>query len=89
MDKLRFLDDLQARVTALLQDTPAAELQRSLKALLAQQFARMELVTRDDLDVQARVLARSREKLEALEARVAALEGPASADPGSSEKPAV
>jgi hypothetical protein len=87
MDKMRFLDDLQARLTALLKDTPAVELQRSLAALLAQQFARMELVTRDDLDVQARVLARSREKLEALEARVAALESAATTT-ATAEKPA-
>jgi hypothetical protein len=88
MDKMRFLDDLQARLSALLNDTPAAELQRNLKTLLAQQFARMELVTRDDLDVQARVLARTREKLEALEARVARLESPTAAATATAEKPA-
>jgi len=85
---MRFLDDLQARLSALLSDTPAAELQRSLKALLTQQFARMELVTRDDLDVQARVLARTREKLEALEARVARLEVPSASATPETEKPA-
>jgi hypothetical protein len=88
MDKMRFLDDLQARLSALLSDTPAAELQRNLKTLLAQQFARMELVTRDDLDVQARVLARTREKLEALESRVARLETPTADAAVGAEKPA-
>lgn len=74
-DRFAFLDDLQARVMALLQQTPAADLQKNLKALLNQQFARMDLVTRDEFDTQAQVLARTREKLEALERRLAQLEG--------------
>jgi hypothetical protein len=39
-----------------------------------QQFARLELVTREEFDVQRDVLARTREKLEGLEARIAELE---------------
>lgn len=74
-DRLEFLDDLQARVLALLQQTPAADMQKNLKALLTQQFARMDLVTRDEFDTQAQVLARTREKLERLERRLAQLEG--------------
>ncbi len=74
-DRFAFLDELQARVMSLLQNTPAADLQKNLKALLAQQFARMDLVTRDEFDTQARVLARTREKLDALERRLAQLEG--------------
>jgi BMFP domain-containing protein YqiC len=74
MDKPSFLEDLQRRVTALLEQSPAADLQKNLRALLAQQFARMELVTREEFDTQAQVLARTRERLEALEKRLAALE---------------
>jgi hypothetical protein len=74
MDQLRFLDELQQRIDALLADTPAADLRRNLKALLTQQFARLELATREEFDTQSRVLARTREKLEALERRVAELE---------------
>jgi hypothetical protein len=74
MDKPSFLDDLQQRIDALIAATPAADLQKNLKALLTQQFARLELVTREEFDTQRRVLARSREKLEALEKRVAELE---------------
>lgn len=74
-DRFGFLDDLQARVLALLQQTPAADMQKNLKALLTQQFARMDLVTRDEFDTQAQVLARTREKLERLERRLAQLEG--------------
>jgi BMFP domain-containing protein YqiC len=74
MDKPSFLDDLQQRIDALIAATPATDLQKNLKALLTQQFARLELVTREEFDTQRRVLARSREKLEALEKRVAELE---------------
>jgi ubiquinone biosynthesis accessory factor UbiK len=74
MDKTAFLDDLQRRLAALFEGTPAADLQRNLKALLTQQFAQLDLVTREEFDTQVRVLARTREKLEALEARLAQIE---------------
>jgi len=74
MDKTLFLDDLQRRIEGLTQSLPAAEVRDNLKALLASQFAKLELVTRDEFETQARVLARSREKLEALQRRVEALE---------------
>ncbi len=74
MDKTSFLDELQNRVLALLADTPAEDLRKNLKALLNQQFARLDLVTREEFDTQSQVLARTRAKLDALEARVAELE---------------
>ncbi|HQR20623.1 MAG TPA: accessory factor UbiK family protein [Burkholderiaceae bacterium] len=74
MDKTSFLDDLQDRVNAVIQQTPAADLQKNLKALLTQQFARLELVTREEFDTQSKVLARARERLEELERRIAELE---------------
>lgn len=78
MDKFAFLEDLQNRVSELLQNTPAGDMQRNLKALLQQQFARLELVTREEFEVQSEVAARNRSQLEerlaALEARINALE---------------
>ena len=82
MDRLGFLDELQRRVTALMENTPAGDLQKNLKALLAQQFAKLDLVTRDEFDVQAQVLARTREKLELLEQRLAAYEAAGSKGAG-------
>jgi hypothetical protein len=75
METTSFLDDLQQRISQLLAGTPAADMQKNLKALLTQQFARLDLVTREEFDTQAQVLARTREKLTALEQRLAALEG--------------
>jgi hypothetical protein len=69
-----FLDELQQRLAALIEGTPAADLQRNLKAVLTQQFAQLDLVTREQFDAQARVLARTRQKLEALERRLAELQ---------------
>jgi ubiquinone biosynthesis accessory factor UbiK len=77
-DRFGFLDELQSRLLAMLQQTPAADLQKNLKALLNQQFAKMDLVTRDEFDTQMQVLARTREKLEALERRLAQMESAAS-----------
>lgn len=74
MDRLSFLEDLQKRVSALLEHTPAGDLQKNMKALLAQQFAQLDLVTREEFDTQTQVLARTRAKLEALEQRLADLE---------------
>jgi len=74
MEKAAFLDDLQQRLASLIEGTPAADLQRNLKALLSQQFAQLELVTRDEFDTQVRVLARTREKLQELERRLGELE---------------
>ena len=50
------------------------DMERNFKSLLQSALARMDLVTREEFDVQLAVLARTREKLEALETRLAALE---------------
>lgn len=50
------------------------DMERNFKSMLQSTLARMDLVTREEFDVQLAVLARTREKLEALEARLAALE---------------
>jgi len=72
METPAFIEDLQQRIAAMLAGTPAADLQKNLKALLAQQFARLDLVTREEFDIQRDLLARAREKIDALEARLAA-----------------
>ena len=74
METTTFLDELQDRVSALIRQTPAADLQKNLKALLQQQFARLDLVTREEFDTQSKVLARARARLEDLEQRIAELE---------------
>jgi ubiquinone biosynthesis accessory factor UbiK len=71
-DKL--LGELSARLAELAASNPAKDLERNMRGLLSSAFARMDLVTREEYDAQAQVLARAREKLAALEARIAQLE---------------
>jgi hypothetical protein len=74
MPATRILEDLSARISEFLAATPAKDVEKNVKALLSSAFGKLELATREELDVQAKVLARTREKLSALETRVAALE---------------
>jgi BMFP domain-containing protein YqiC len=69
-----YLDEISERIRQLFAQSPAADLEKNLRALLASFFARLDLVTREEFDVQRQVLLRTREKLERLEAQVAALE---------------
>jgi ubiquinone biosynthesis accessory factor UbiK len=71
-----FIEDLQQRLGALLADSPAADVQRNLKALLTQQFARLDLVTREEFEIQRDLLAKARERIAALEARLDQAAGP-------------
>lgn len=67
-------EELSAKVSAVIAATPAGDIEKNLRALLTSGLARLDLVTREEFDVQREVLAHSREKLAALEARVAELE---------------
>ena len=70
----KLLDELSARFSAVLTASPAADIEKNARALLSSFFAKLDLVTREEFDVQAQVLLRTREKLKALEERVARLE---------------
>ncbi len=72
--KPSFLSEMQDRIQQVLQQSPAKDLEKNMKAMLNQGFSKLDLLTREEFEVQAEVLARTRAKLEALEARVAELE---------------
>ncbi len=78
------LVDIQQRIGELLRSSPAADLERNLKALVAQAFERFDLVTRDELDAHRAVI-------DALEARIAdlerAIEPPDAVEPGEPVEP--
>ncbi|MGH8807743.1 MAG: accessory factor UbiK family protein [Noviherbaspirillum sp.] len=74
MDKTNFLNDLQAKFNHAIENSPAKDFEKNVKAMLNQGFSKLDLVTREEFDIQAQVLAKTRAKLEALEARVAELE---------------
>ena len=73
----RWVNDLSARLAQLAATNPARDLEKNFRGLLSSAFTRLDLVSREEYDVQVQVLARARERLAALEARVAELEAAA------------
>ena len=69
-----FFNDLQAKINQVLETSPAKDIEKNVKSMMSQGFAKLDLVTREEFDIQAQVLAKTRSKLEALEARVAEFE---------------
>ena len=68
------LEELRVRIAEALRGSPAQDLEKNLNALLGAFFDRFELASREDLEVQKKLLERAQSKLAALEARVAELE---------------
>ena len=74
MDKQKLVEEISARMRELLARTPAQDIELNMRAMLGSAFARLDLVTRQEFDVQTEVLRRTREKLAELEAKLSALE---------------
>lgn len=74
MDMNTFFNDLQSKINQAIENSPAKDIEKNVKSMMTQGFSRLDLVTREEFDVQAQVLAKTRAKLEALEARLAELE---------------
>jgi BMFP domain-containing protein YqiC len=74
MQPTNILEEMQSRLSQLLAQTPAKDIEKNVRALMQQGFAKLDLATREQLDLQSDVLARTRAKLTELEARVAELE---------------
>ncbi len=68
------LEDISNKISALIAASPAKDVEKNIRAVMGSFFTKMDLVTREEFDIQAQVLARTRDKLHALEARVDALE---------------
>ena len=74
MINTKLLDGLADRLKAITATSPAADIEKNMRALLSSTFARLNLVTRDEFDAQSAMLARTRAKLEELKKQVAELE---------------
>ena len=74
MSNKRFFDELNERISEAFRDSPAQDLEKNLKAMLASGFARLDLVLREDFEVQQKLLERAQAKLAELEARISELE---------------
>ena len=74
MDMNSFFNDLQGKINQAIESSPAKDIEKNVKAMMTQGFSKLDLVTREEFDIQAQVLAKTRAKLEALELRVQQLE---------------
>ena len=70
----RIVNNAAARADELIQQTPIADLNKNVRQHLVSQLAKQGLVTREDYDIQVALLAKTRAKLQDLEAKLAALE---------------
>jgi ubiquinone biosynthesis accessory factor UbiK len=70
----KMFEEINARVSKVIADSPAKDIEKNVRAMMGAVFTKMDLVTREEFDVQVELLKRTREKLDALELRVAELE---------------
>ena len=70
----KLFEELRARIDEALRASPAQDVEQNLRALLAAWFDRLDLVLREDFEVQKKLLERAQAKLAELETRIAELE---------------
>ena len=70
----RLFEELNERISEAMRNSPAHDFEKNLRALLTGWFDRFDLVTREDFDVQRKLLERAQAKLAELESRIAELE---------------
>lgn len=74
MNATQWMEDLQKNISDLIARSPAADLERNVRAMMAQGFSRLDLVTREEFDVQAELLARTVARADQLAAQLSLLE---------------
>ena len=74
MFKPDVLSDISNKIKDLAKNSPMADLDKNIHALIQGAFTKMELVSRDEFDTQSEVLRKTREKLDLLEKKLAELE---------------
>ncbi|MCP9758925.1 accessory factor UbiK family protein [Aquitalea sp. S1-19] len=84
----KLFDEISAKINETIAASPAKDIEKNIKAMMAATFSKMDLVTREEFDVQQEVLARTREQLVGLEARLSALESANGPAAGSDEEQA-
>ncbi len=68
------LKEMSNKIREIVKDSPLPDLEKNIDALLKGMFTKMELVTREEFDVQTEVLKRTRQKLEELEKKLSEIE---------------
>lgn len=70
----KVFDDFAQKLSGLMANTPAADIEKNARAMMSSFFSKLDLVTREEFDTQANVLARTRQLVDELTARLDALE---------------
>jgi ubiquinone biosynthesis accessory factor UbiK len=81
MNDPRLIDEIGAKVSEVLANSPARDIEKNLRALVVSFFDRFDLVTREDFEAQKRVLERARQRISELERKLGELEGTAQTQP--------
>jgi BMFP domain-containing protein YqiC len=68
------LSEISNKIREIVKDSPLPDIEKNIDALLKSMFTKMELVTREEFDVQTEVLKRTRQKLEELEKKLYEIE---------------
>ena len=68
------INEISNKIKEMIKNSPLEDAEKNINALLKGAFTKMELVSREEFDVQAEVLRNTRQKLELLEAKLAELE---------------
>jgi BMFP domain-containing protein YqiC len=68
------LNEISNKIREIVKDSPLPDIEKNIDALLKGMFTKMELVTREEFDVQTEVLKRTRQKLEELEKKLFKIE---------------
>jgi len=74
MNRTQWMEDLQKNVSDLIAKSPAADIERNVRSMMTQAFSRLDLVTREEFDVQADMLTRARAKVDQLAEQVQQLQ---------------
>ena len=75
INRNEWVDDFQKNISDLIARSPAGDIERNMRAFMTQAFSRLDLVTREEFDVQVQLLERALQRIAALESRLDALEG--------------
>ena len=70
----QLFEEVSAKISETIANSPAKDIEKNVKAMLSSAFNRMDLVTREEFDIQQQVLIKTRTKLVELEERLAKLE---------------
>jgi BMFP domain-containing protein YqiC len=74
MASAKLIEEIGARISEVVASSPARDVEKNVRTLLSGALGRLDLVTRAEFEVQTQVLLRTREKVEAMTARIAELE---------------